>query len=162
LIKVDAVGIYASDLKCYHGAAMFWSDENRPAHAQAGVVPRHEFVGVVMADDNEGLRQHGVEVGKQIAPRADRALRPVPLLRPGSVLDVRRARHVRASEFQRRHAEYMLAPTPARVHRIADDLLAHQAAFAAPLSCALHAVERASIAFDDTVVVAGSARSASG
>ena len=31
LIRVEAVGICASDLKCYHGAAKFWGDENRPA-----------------------------------------------------------------------------------------------------------------------------------
>ncbi|MEW1960764.1 erythritol/L-threitol dehydrogenase, partial [Kineococcus sp. NPDC059986] len=27
LLKVEAVGICASDLKCYHGAAKFWGDE---------------------------------------------------------------------------------------------------------------------------------------
>ena len=31
LVKVEAVGICASDLKCYHGAAKFWGDANRPA-----------------------------------------------------------------------------------------------------------------------------------
>jgi threonine dehydrogenase-like Zn-dependent dehydrogenase len=31
LVKVDAVGICASYLKCYHGAAKFWADANRPA-----------------------------------------------------------------------------------------------------------------------------------
>jgi erythritol/L-threitol dehydrogenase len=33
LIKVDVVGICASDLKCYHGAAKFWGDQSRPAWA---------------------------------------------------------------------------------------------------------------------------------
>ena len=31
LVRVEAVGICASDLKCYHGAAKFWGDANRPA-----------------------------------------------------------------------------------------------------------------------------------
>ena len=31
LIKVDAVGMCASDLKCYHRAAKFWGDESRPS-----------------------------------------------------------------------------------------------------------------------------------
>ena len=39
LIKVDAVGICASDLKCYHGAAKFWGDANRPAWAETEVIP---------------------------------------------------------------------------------------------------------------------------
>ena len=34
LMKVEAVGVCASDLKCYHGAAKFWGDTNRPAWAQ--------------------------------------------------------------------------------------------------------------------------------
>ena len=33
LVRVEAVGICASDLKCYHGAAKFWGDASRPAWA---------------------------------------------------------------------------------------------------------------------------------
>jgi len=29
VVRVSAVGICASDLKCYGGAAMFWGDEHR-------------------------------------------------------------------------------------------------------------------------------------
>lgn len=32
LVKVEAVGICASDLKCYHGAVKYWGDETRPRH----------------------------------------------------------------------------------------------------------------------------------
>ena len=42
-----------------------------------------------------------------------------------------------------------------RVHRVSAALAAHHAAFAEPLSCALHAVERARLTFGDVVVVAG-------
>lgn len=45
LVQVEAVGICASDLKCYHGAAKFWGDDRRPAWAETEVVPGHEFVG---------------------------------------------------------------------------------------------------------------------
>jgi threonine dehydrogenase-like Zn-dependent dehydrogenase len=31
LVRVEAVGICASDLKCYHGATKFWGDADRPA-----------------------------------------------------------------------------------------------------------------------------------
>ena len=66
LIKVEAVGVCASDLKCYHGAAKFWGDANRPAYVQTGVIPGHEFVGVVVAGDEEGLRRHRVDIGARI------------------------------------------------------------------------------------------------
>ena len=48
LVRVEAVGICASDLKCYHGAAKFWGDKDRPAWAEREVVPGHEFVGTVV------------------------------------------------------------------------------------------------------------------
>ena len=41
------------------------------------------------------------------------------------------------------------------MHKISADLPPAHAAFVEPLSCALHAVERANITFDDVVVVAG-------
>ncbi|MGI3785496.1 MAG: alcohol dehydrogenase catalytic domain-containing protein, partial [Janthinobacterium lividum] len=53
LVAVEAVGICASDLKCYHGAAKFWGDENRPAWAETEVIPGHEFAGRVVELDDE-------------------------------------------------------------------------------------------------------------
>jgi threonine dehydrogenase-like Zn-dependent dehydrogenase len=52
-------------------------------------------------------------------------------------------------------AEYMVFPRDALVHRVSADVPPAHAAFAEPLSCALHAVERADIHFEDVVVVAG-------
>ena len=52
-------------------------------------------------------------------------------------------------------AEYMVYKSQAKVHKISPDLSPAHAAFVEPLSCALHAVERALLTFDDTVVVAG-------
>jgi len=52
-------------------------------------------------------------------------------------------------------ASYMVYPAEALVHKVSADIPAHHAAFTEPLSCSLHAVERAQITFEDTVVVAG-------
>jgi threonine dehydrogenase-like Zn-dependent dehydrogenase len=52
-------------------------------------------------------------------------------------------------------ASYMVFPAEALVHKVSADLPPAHAAFTEPLSCALHAVERADIHFEDTVVVAG-------
>ena len=52
-------------------------------------------------------------------------------------------------------ADYMVFPAEALVYKVSKSLPAAHAAFAEPLSCALHAVERADIHFDDVVVVAG-------
>ena len=66
LIKVEAVGICASDLKCYHGAAKFWGDENRPAWAETMVIPGHEFAGRVVELDEEAASRWGIAVGDRV------------------------------------------------------------------------------------------------
>ena len=95
LVKVDAVGICASDIKCYHGAVKFWGDEHRPAYAEREVIPGHEFAGTVVSIDQEASRAVGR--GRR-GPRrlgADSPLLEMPLLPEGPVLDVRTARPVR-------------------------------------------------------------------
>ena len=66
LVKVEAVGICASDLKCYHGAAKFWGDENRPAWAETEVVPGHEFTGRVVQLDDEARTHWEIEVDDRV------------------------------------------------------------------------------------------------
>jgi threonine dehydrogenase-like Zn-dependent dehydrogenase len=52
-------------------------------------------------------------------------------------------------------AEYLIVPPQARAHKVSKDIPPHHAAFSEPLSCSLHAIERANLAFDDVVVIAG-------
>jgi len=156
LVKVEAVGICASDLKCYHGAPKFWGDENRPAYAETEVIPGHEFGGTVVALDAEAADRWGVGVGDRVVSE--------------QIVPCWRCRYCRRGQywmctphdlygFKRRTpgamASYMVFPPEAIVHRISADVPAHHAAFAEPLSCSLHAVERAGISFGDVVVVAG-------
>jgi threonine dehydrogenase-like Zn-dependent dehydrogenase len=156
LVRVEAVGICASDLKCYHGAAKFWGDENRPAWAQTDVIPGHEFVGEVIELDEEATRRWGVAVGDRVVSE--------------QIVPCWKCRYCQRGEywmcaphdmygFRRRNpggmASYMVYPVEALVYKISKDLPPAHAAFTEPLSCALHAVERASITFEDVVVVAG-------
>lgn len=156
LIKVEAVGICASDLKCYHGAAKFWGDENRPAWAETEVIPGHEFVGTVVSLDAAAAERWGIAVGDRVVSE-----QIVPCWE--CMYCKRGWYHMCAPHdlygFKRRTpgamAEYMVYPGEALVHKVSKDIPAHHAAFAEPLSCSLHAVERAQITFEDTVVVAG-------
>ncbi|MEP6629723.1 MAG: alcohol dehydrogenase catalytic domain-containing protein, partial [Lapillicoccus sp.] len=66
LVQVEAVGICASDLKCYHGATKFWGDGERAAWAETEVIPGHEFVGTVVELDDEARTRWGVEVGDRV------------------------------------------------------------------------------------------------
>ncbi|MBK1783949.1 alcohol dehydrogenase catalytic domain-containing protein [Prauserella sp. ASG 168] len=155
LLKVEAVGVCASDLKCYHGAAKFWGDEHRPAWAQTDRVPGHEFVGTVVAGDEEAQQHHRAGIGDRIVCE--------------QIVPCEQCRYCRDGKYWmcgphdmfgfRGHdgamAEYMIVPHNARAHRVSPDLAPQHAAYAEPLSCAMHAVERANIGFGDVVVVAG-------
>lgn len=155
LIRVEAVGVCASDLKCYHGAAKFWGDENRPAWAQKGVTPGHELVGTIVKASDSALELHGVAVGDRIACE-----QIVPC---GECRYCQRGQYWMCGphdmfgfrNYNGAMAEYMLVPDKARVHKVSSELPPAHAAFAEPLSCSLHAVERANITFDDVVVIAG-------
>ena len=156
LVRVEAVGICASDLKCYHGAAKFWGDDERPAWAETGVVPGHEFVGLVAEIDDEARARTGVEVGdrvtsEQIVPcwECRYCLRgQYHMCAPHDIYGFKRA-------APGAMAEYMVFPARSIVHKMPKGVPAHQAAFVEPLSCALHAVERADVRFEDVVVIAG-------
>lgn len=156
LVKVEAVGICASDLKCYHGAAKFWGDESRPAWAETQVIPGHEFTGTVVQLDDGARGRWGVEAGDRVVSE-----QIVPCWECRYCL---RGQYWMCAPhdmygFKRRTpgamAEYMVFPAEALVYPVSKDLPAQHAAFAEPLSCSLHAVERAQISFDDVVVVAG-------
>ncbi len=156
LVKVEAVGICASDLKCYHGASKFWGDETRPAWAETEVVPGHEFVGTIVELDDEARAHWKVDVGdrvvaEQIVPcwKCRYCLRgQYHMCQPHNIFGFKR-------KTPGAMAELMIYPVEALVHKVSADLPPAHAAFAEPLSCAVHAVERAGIHFDDVVVVAG-------
>jgi threonine dehydrogenase-like Zn-dependent dehydrogenase len=156
LIRVEAVGICASDLKCYRGATKFWGDGTRPAWAETGVIPGHEFVGTVVQLDDAARRHWAIEVGDRVTSE-----QIVPCW---SCAYCRRGQYWMCAPhdiygFKRRTpgamAGYLVCPAGALVHRLSSRLPAAHAAFVEPLSCALHAVERAQIRFGDVVVVAG-------
>lgn len=155
LVRVEATGICASDLKAYAGAAKFWGDENRPAWAKANTIPGHEFVGEVVEIDDEATQRWGLQVGdravsEQIVPcwECRYCLRgQYWMCGPHDMYGFR--------NYNGGMASYMVYPAKALAYKISKDLPPAHAAFTEPLSCALHAVERADIRFEDVVVVAG-------
>lgn len=156
LVRVEAVGICASDLKCYAGAAKFWGDENRPAWTETLVTPGHENVGEVVALDDAARERWGIEVGDRVVPEQ--------IVPDWTCRYCKRGQYWMCQThnmfgFKRVNpggmAEYMVYPVEALVHKVSKDIPPAWAAFAEPLSCSLHAVERATIGFEDVVVIAG-------
>ncbi len=157
VIRVQSVGICASDLKCYQGAPMFWGDANRSGYCQPPVIPGHEFVGEVVALGEGAAEKYGLALG-------DRAISE-------QIVPCWRCRFCRAGHYwmcQIHHdvygfrqrtfgamAEYMLFPRDALNHKVPSSIPVEQAVYIEPLACAIHAVQRGNIEFQDVVVIAG-------
>ncbi len=156
LMRVEAVGICASDLKCYDGAAKFWGDDSRPAWTETMVIPGHEFVGRVVELDDAAAARWQIAVGDRVVSEQIVPCWECRFCRRGQY---HMCRPHDIYGFKRRTpgamASYMVYPAEALVHKVSGDIAPHHAAFAEPLACSLHAVERGQITFEDVVVVAG-------
>ena len=71
LIKVEACGVCASDIKNWHGAEGYWGDGKSEPWVKTPFIPGHEFVGEVVevAEDYQGCAKAGDRItGEQIVP----------------------------------------------------------------------------------------------
>ena len=156
LVRVRSAGICASDLKCYSGAPLFWGDADREGYCQPPVTAGHEFVGEVVALGEGAAEKYGLEISdhaisEQIVPCwncrfCDRG--QYWMCQRHDIYGFRQ------STFGA-WADYMLFPAGALNHKVPKSIPAHHAVFIEPLSCAIHAVERGDIQYQDTVVIAG-------
>ncbi len=156
VIRVHAVGICASDLKCYQGAEAFWGNGETEGYCQPPVIPGHEFVGEVVAlgkgaGEKYGLALGDLAVSEQIVPTwTDRyaARGQYWLCSEHNVYGFRQKTFGAM-------AEYMKFPHGALNYKVPASIPATYAAFIEPLACSIHAVQRGEIDFDHVVVIAG-------
>jgi len=156
LIKLDACGICASDVKCFIGAPLFWGDAHRAAYIQAPVTAGHELIGTVWALGEGAGEKYGLKPG-------DRAISE-------QIVPCDQCRYCARGQYhlcdvhdiygfhtytQGGMADFMLFPARARNYKVPAELPVEIAALIEPLACSMHAVERAQIAFGDVCAVAG-------
>ncbi|WP_456269089.1 alcohol dehydrogenase catalytic domain-containing protein [Kushneria sp. AK178] len=153
VIRIEACGICASDVKCWSGADMFWGNEEQPAYVKGPVIPGHEFVGRVAAVGPEHTRFAVGDrvIAEQIVPCGD-----CDYCERGAYWMCERHD---IFGFQNNvnggMAEFMRFPDNARLHTVPEDLPVDKAVLVEPFACAMHAVERANIQLAHTVVIAG-------
>lgn len=156
LIRVRAVGVCASDLRCFNGAPAFWGDGNTGGYCQAPVIPGHEFAGQVVALGPGAAERYEVSLGATVVSEQIVPCWNCARCRRGEywmcVLND-------SYGFRRRTpgamAEFALLPRGALNHRVPAGMAPTHGAFVEPLACAVHAVQRGGIEFGDVVVVAG-------
>ena len=153
LIKTEACGVCAGDLKCSHGAAMFWGDETQPSWVEAPFIPGHEFLGVIV---QMGKNVKGYELGDRIT--ADQI---VPcgeckfcktgkywMCQPHNILGFQKGNNGGM-------AEYVRFTKNAVIHKVPKDMKLEDALLIEPYGCSKHAVDRAQIGCEDIVVISG-------
>ena len=153
IIKTEACGICAGDLKCQHGVAKFWGDDIQPAWVKPPFIPGHEFYGRVV-QIGENVTEY--DLGDRIT--ADQI---VPC---GKCLFCRTGRYWMCQPhdmygFQYYNnggmAEYVKYKPTSVISRVPEELTLEQAALIEPYGCSKHAVDRAQITNEDVVVISG-------
>jgi L-iditol 2-dehydrogenase len=153
IIKTEACGICAGDLKCQHGAAMFWGDDVQPSWVKPPFIPGHEFLGCI------------VEMGKNVTRFSigDR-------ITADQIVPCMECRFCKSGKywmcqphnifgFQAGNnggmAEYVRYPKTAVIHKVPKDMPLEKALLIEPYGCSKHAVDRGNIQCDDVVVISG-------
>ena len=154
LLKVEACGVCAGDIKCFEGGPRFWGGDGNPPYCEPPFIPGHEFIGHVVEIDPgyAGNITLGTRIAvEQIVPCGKCSYCKVGkywLCDPHNVFGFK---NILCGGF----AEYVRLPRNAICHSIPEDLPVEQAVLIEPYACGLHAVDRAKITENDIVVVAG-------
>ena len=156
IVKVEACGICAGDIKSYVGAESFWGGNGQPPYIKAPMIPGHEFVG------------HVVELGENVAHKGKFKLGDRVISE--QIVPCWECRFCKRGEYWmcEKHdvygfqnnvnggfAEYMRYPKESINHQVPQDLPLEKAILVEPFACSAWCVKRANIQLDDVVVLAG-------
>lgn len=154
ILKVEACGICAGDVKSYHGAKSFWGGDGNPPYIKAPMIPGHEFVG------------HVVEMGPNVKGEwkiGDRIC-PEQIVPCNECMFCKTGRYWMCEKhdlfgFQNNvnggMAEYVKLTKEAIPYLIPESLAIEKAILTEPYACSWHCVDRAQIGNTDVVVLSG-------
>ncbi|MDY5060728.1 MDR/zinc-dependent alcohol dehydrogenase-like family protein [Staphylococcus simulans] len=153
IIKVEACGICAGDIKAYDGAPSFWGDETQPAYIKAPMIPGHEFIGrvVEVGDDVKDFKVGDRVISEQIVPCWDCRF----CNRGQYWMCEKHDLYGFQNNVNGGMAEYMKFTKEAINYKVPEGLPIEDAILIEPYACSLHAVQRANIQLGDFVVLSG-------
>ena len=154
LIKTEGCGICAGDLKCQHGAAMFWGDDIQPSWVEPPFIPGHEFIGVVAF---VWKNVKGYQVGERIAVDQIAPCRECRFCNSGQYWMCQPHRiYGFFKDYCGGMAEYVRIPVRNSViHKVPKEIPLESALLIEPYACSKHCVDRAQIQCEDIVVLSG-------
>lgn len=154
VVKVEACGICAGDVKAEHGAAMFWGDAIQPAWVKTPFIPGHEFVGYI-AELGPNVKG-GFKVGDRVVSDQIVPCWECKFCKSGRYWMCEKHD---IYGFQKNvnggMAEYIKFPKGALVYKVPSELPLEKAVLIEPYSCSKHAVDRGNIGNEDVVVLSG-------
>ncbi|MDR2738509.1 MAG: alcohol dehydrogenase catalytic domain-containing protein [Treponema sp.] len=153
IIKVEGCGICAGDLKCQHGAAMFWGDDVQPSWVKPPFIPGHEFLGYIV---EIGKNVKGFDIGDRVTADQIVPCGECRFCRSGQYWMCQpHGMHGFHAEYNGGMAEYVRYTKHAVVHKVPKDMPLEKALLVEPYACSKHAVDRANIQCTDVVVISG-------
>lgn len=153
IIKTEGCGICAGDLKCRHGAAMFWGDGVQPAWVKPPFIPGHEFFGRIV---QIGENVEGYEIGDRITADQIIPCGKCKFCKDGHYW-MCQPHDMFGYQYYNNGgmAEYVRFPKNSVISRVPEDMPVEQALLIEPYGCSKHAVDRAGITNEDVVVISG-------
>lgn len=154
ILKVEACGICAGDIKAFKGAVSFWGGEGNPPYIKAPMIPGHEFVGRI------------VEIGPQVKGdwKVGDRICPEQIVPCGECMFCKTGRYWMCEKhdlygFQNNvnggMAQYVRLTKESVNHLIPPEMPLEKAVLLEPYACAWHCVDRAKIGNTDIVVQSG-------
>lgn len=163
IIKVEACGICAGDIKAYLGGETFWGGNGKAPYLEVPAIGGHEFVGSIVSIGPGVEEKPDFGTGDRSFIIGDRvtAEQIVPC---GECMYCRTNRYWLCkkhdvfgfkSYLNGGFAEYVKCPANAILYKVPDSIPLESAVLVEPFSCSMHAIDRAKITSDDIVVISG-------
>ncbi|MDR1550860.1 MAG: alcohol dehydrogenase catalytic domain-containing protein [Hungatella sp.] len=153
VIKTEGCGICAGDLKCSHGAAMFWGDEVQPSWVKPPFIPGHEFLGEIV-ELGENVKEF--QIGDRVTADQIKPCGECKFCKSGRYWmcqphDIFGFQHTNNGGM----AEYVRYPKGSVIHKVPKDMPFEDALLIEPYACSKHCVDRGEIGCEDVVVISG-------
>ncbi|WP_079527993.1 MDR/zinc-dependent alcohol dehydrogenase-like family protein [Halobacillus hunanensis] len=153
IVKVEACGICAGDIKAYDGAPSFWGDEQQPSYIKAPMIPGHEFIARVV---QKGEDVKDFEIGDRVISEQIVPCWECRFCNRGQYwMCEKHDLYGFQNNVNGGMAEYMKFTKEAINYKVPEDLPIEEAILIEPYACSLHAVQRAQVQLGDVVVLSG-------
>ncbi len=156
IIEVGAIGICASDMKCWLGGPLFWGKHGSGGYVEGPVIAGHEYAGRIVSLGKGAAEKWDVAAGDRVVAEQIVPCNDCRYCHSGHywmcqrhwIYGFKKQTNGGMARFNRIDANSIL-------HKIPSSVSDSEAAYIEPMACAWHAVDRGDIQEGDTVVIGG-------